>query len=145
MDAHRVHVFDEADRNFMIFGVAHDLQFQLFPAAHGLFNQHLANETRGEAAIDNYPQFVEIIGKPAARAAHRIGRTNHDRKADLLHDFFRFFKAVRNLALRHVNAQARHRVFERLPVFAALNRVNVDADDFDAVLLKDARFRERGR
>ena len=38
MHAHGVHVFDEADGDQLVLGVAHDFQFQLLPAEHGFFD-----------------------------------------------------------------------------------------------------------
>ncbi len=42
--AHGIHVLDEADRDHVVLGVAHHLEFQLLPAEHGLFHKHLADE-----------------------------------------------------------------------------------------------------
>ena len=52
---------------------------------------------------------------------------------------FRLLQAVGDLAARHFDAQAIHRVLERLAILATFDGVDLHADDLDAVLFQDAR------
>lgn len=42
--AHGVHVFNKADGDLLALGVAHDFQFQFFPAQHAFLHQHLVDQ-----------------------------------------------------------------------------------------------------
>ncbi len=50
MRAHRVDVFDKADRDHVALGIADDLKFQLLPAKDGFLNEYLADQTCRQSA-----------------------------------------------------------------------------------------------
>ena len=58
MHAHRIHVFNEANRDHLVFRVANHLQFQLFPTHHRFLDQHLSHHAGGQPAADHEPQFL---------------------------------------------------------------------------------------
>ena len=45
--AHGVHVLDETDRDHLVLGVPHHLQFQFLPAQHRFLHQDLAHQAGG--------------------------------------------------------------------------------------------------
>ncbi len=139
MHAHGVDVLDEADRDHLVLRVADDLELELLPAENGLLDQDLADEAGGEAAGGDDPQLLDVVDQPAAGAAHRVGRADDDRVAEVGGDLLGLLDAVGGRAARHLDAEPVHRLLEGHPVLAALDGVGLDADDLDAVLLEDAR------
>ena len=137
VDAHRIDVLDEADGDHLVVGIAHDLQLQLFPAQHRFLHQHLVDQAGGQAAGDDDPQFLQIFDQAAAGAAHRVGRADDDRIAELGGDLLGVFEGRDGGAARHLDAEAVHGLLEGDAVLAALDGVDVDADDLDPVALKD--------
>ena len=96
VDANGVNVFDSADSNHLILGVADNFNFKLFPAKNGLFNQALVGHGKVKAVGDNRSQFLDIVAKAAALAAHRVSGTDDKRIADFFCDFFSAFNSVAN-------------------------------------------------
>ena len=140
VDAHRVDVFDEADGDLIPFGVADDLELELFPAEDALLDQHLTDQAGGEAAGDDFAQLFDVVDDAAAGAAHGVRGTEHDRVAELQRDLLGLLDRVAGLGLRHRDAELFHGLLELDAVLAALDRVEVDADDLHAVLLEHAGF-----
>ena len=145
VDSHRVDVFDEADGDLVALGVADDLELELLPAEDALFDKHLTDQTGGETAGDDFAQLFDVVDDAAAGAAHRVGRAEHHRVAEFGGDLLGLFDRVAGLGFRHGHAERRHRLLEFDPVFAALDRVEVDADDLDVILVEHARLLERDR
>ncbi len=59
--AHGVHVFNEADGDFLALGVAHDFQFQFFPPQHAFLHQHLVDQGGGQAAGNHLAQLSSTL------------------------------------------------------------------------------------
>ena len=137
VDAHRVDVFDEADGDLVPLGVADHFQLQLLPSEGALFDQHLADQTGGEAAGDHFAQFFDVVDDAAAGAAHGVGRPEHHRVAEFGGDLLCLFDRVARFGLRHRHAELVHGLLEDDPVLAALDRVEVDADDLNVVFFQD--------
>ncbi len=89
-------------------------------------------------------QLFSVPREAAARAAHSVSRPDHDRVADLLNDLLGFLNARCDLTARHRDFEAVHRVLECLPVFAALDRVCLNADHLNAVFREHAALVQRG-
>ncbi len=138
MNTDRVDVLDEADSDNVVLGVAYDLELELFPAGDALLNEYLAYEAGLETTLADDLQFVHIINKAAAGTAHRIGRSENDRIFQFFSDLDRFVYRVSNSGSRHLDAQAGHGVLELDSVLTTLDRVNLYADDLNAVFLEDA-------
>ena len=138
VDADRVYVFNEADRDHVVVLVADDLQLQLLPAEDGFFDQDLMDQGGGKSAFADRLQFFFIIDEAAAGAAHGVGRTEDDRVAEVLRDLQGLLHGVGDLAAGHADAKLVHGLLEFDAVFAALDRVDLHADDLDAVFVKDA-------
>ena len=139
VNAHRVDVLDEADRDHLVLGVAYDLELQLLPADDSLFDQELADQAGAQTAERDGAEILHVVDDPASRAAHRVGGPDHDRIADPRRDLLRFLYGVGELAPRHVDAKARHCGLEGLAVLAALDGVDVDADHLHAEALEHPR------
>ena len=60
--ATRVKVFDGADDDGVIIGIAHDLHLIFFPAQNRLLNEHFANRREVEAALHLLVKLLAVIG-----------------------------------------------------------------------------------
>ena len=138
MNSHGIHIFDEADCDFLAGCVADDLQFQFLPADHALFHQNLMDHAGVKTAGTDFAEFLHIVDDTAAGSAHRIRRTQNDGIAELVCDLLGFLQRVAGLGLRHRHAQLFHRLFERDTVLTALDRFKVHADDFHVVFTENS-------
>ncbi|OQC02603.1 MAG: hypothetical protein BWX80_03078 [Candidatus Hydrogenedentes bacterium ADurb.Bin101] len=136
MHAHGVHILNEADRDNLILCVAHDFEFQLFPAQHGFLDEHLSHQTGGEPARGHRAQLLLIEHQSASCAPHRIGRPQHHRVTQFRRDGFRLFHAVCQFTFGHFNADGIHGFLERFAVFPAFDGIQLDADDLDIIFVQ---------
>ena len=142
VDAHRVEVLDGAHDDAVADAVAHDLHLVLFPALDGLLDEHLACGRKLKSLAHDEMELVHVVRDAAAGTAERERRAAHHGKAQLSDDRFGVFHGVGVAAARDLDAEFLHALVEELPVLAALDGGKVAADHFDAVLVKDAGFRE---
>jgi hypothetical protein len=80
MDAHGVEVFDRTDDDDVVVGVAEQFEFELFPAEHGFFYQHLVGGRKVEAAAQGFVEFFFLVDKAAAGAAQGVGGADDEGK-----------------------------------------------------------------
>ncbi|OQC03334.1 MAG: hypothetical protein BWX80_02848 [Candidatus Hydrogenedentes bacterium ADurb.Bin101] len=140
--AHGIHVLDKADRDNLILCVAHDFEFQLFPAQHGFLDEHLSHQTGGEPARGHRAQLLLIEHQSASCAPHRIGRPQHHRVTQFRRDGFRLFHAVCQFTFGHFNADGIHGFLERFAVFPAFDGIQPDADDLDVIFVQHPGLRQ---
>jgi hypothetical protein len=136
--ADRVDVLDGADDDRVVGGVAHELELVLLPAHDALLEQHLGGRALVQAVADHAHEFVAVVGEARAEAAHRERRADDERVAEVFREPDGLLDRVRDVALRHVGAGVEHELLEDLAVFALVDRLEVRADELDAVLLEDA-------
>ena len=79
-----------------------------------------------------------------AQIIDRIAELRRQGQADLGDGLLRLLQVVGDPALGHLDAELVHRVLECLAILAALDGVDLDADDLDAVLFQDASPGELG-
>ncbi len=84
MDAHRIDVFDGADDDAIVRGVADDFHLILLPAQNRFFDQNFRRRRGVEAAGDDVEEFRAVIGNAAARAAQRKRRADDGGQADMI-------------------------------------------------------------
>ena len=135
MNPHGIDIFNKADGDHLVFGVAHHLQLQLFPSQDRFFHQHLVHEADREPARRNRAELFNVVDQSAACAAHGIRRPDDDGVAEFFSLTFSSFHRGDNLAAGHVNAQPGHGFLESQAVFTAFDGVDIDADDLDAIFL----------
>ncbi len=136
--AHRVEVLDRADDDAVVRRVADHLHLELLPAEHRFLDQHLVRRRQLEAALDDLLELLAVVGDAAAGAAEGEARADDGREADVGLDRQRLLVAARDLGLRAVEADLRHRLLEQLAVLGHADRVARGADQLDAVLLQHA-------
>ena len=121
-------------------GIANHFQLQFLPAQDGFLDKDLADQ-RGLQPPSGYsPKLLDVIDQSAAGTAHRVGRTQNNRIAELFSNGFGIFNAVCDFASGHLYAQRMHGFFKLNTVFTAFNGIDLDTDDFYAVLLQNAGF-----
>ena len=136
--AHRVDVLDRADDDHVVAAVAHQLELVLLPAEHRLLDEDGVHRGVGQA-VGGHPAEHRLVGGDArAEAAHGEAGPDDDRVADLLGGGQRLLDGAADRRARGVGADRPDDVLEDLPVLAAVDRVDVGADELDAVLLQHA-------
>ncbi len=146
MDAHGVYIFNKADRDHVVVRIADDLELELLPAEDRLLDEDLVDQGCLQAAGHDRLQLLHVVDKAAAGAAHRVGRTEDDRVTQPVGDRETFLDAVGDFGAGHLDAEHVHGFLEFNTVLAALDRVDLDADDLDIVFVEDALLVElRGK
>ena len=112
MHAHRIDIFDRADDNAIVGGVAHHLHLELFPAQNRLLDQHLADRRRVEPGLDNIVELGAVVSDPAAGAAEGKRGADNGRQAGVLDRVARLFQRFRDPAYRAFQADLFHRIAE---------------------------------
>ena len=143
VDAHRIDVLDRADDDEVVGAVAHDLELELFPADHRLFEQHLVDRAEIEPAAGELAELLDVVGNSCADAAERERRPDDARKAELLDDAKGFLDRLDVSALGDIGANRTHGVAKQQPVLRNLDRGHRGANQLDAVLLERAVLSER--
>ena len=136
--AHRVDVLDGADDDHVVAAVAHELELVLLPAEHRLLDEDGVHRGVGQAVGGHAAQHRLVGGDARAEAAHGERRPDDDGVADLLGGGQGLLDGAADRRARGVGADRPDDVLEDLPVLAAVDRVDVGADELDAVLLEDA-------
>src|SRR5262249_16642133 len=76
--AHRIDVLDRAHDDEVVGAVSDDLELELLPTEHALFDEHLVNGRLFEGPCDLRVELTAVIRDAAAGAAEREARP-HDR------------------------------------------------------------------
>jgi len=142
MDTHRVKVLNRADDNHIVLAVTHDFQFILFPADNGFFDQYLAFGAEVQAPLHHPFVFIEIVGHVAAHPAKCIGRTDNQRKTDLLHDFHGFINRMGKAAFGDVQADVLDDLFKAVAFFGFFDGLQIGSEESDFILFQDSHFRQ---
>ncbi len=138
--AHRVDVLDRADDHDVVVLVAHELELVLLPAEDRLLEEHLGGRRGLQPLARDAVQVGLVVGDARAGAAHGERRPHDDRVAEVLDGREAVVHRVADHAAR-ATLGARRRgddLLEHLAVLAALDGLDVGADELDAVLLEDA-------
>ncbi len=140
MDAHGIHILDEADRDHLVFRVADHFQLQFFPTQYRFFNQHLVDHAHRQPATGHGSQLLHIVYQSAAGAAHRVSRTDHYGIAQPGRYLLRIFNRIDRRAFRHFYPQTVHGPLKGNAVLPPFNGVDIYADHLDAILIQHPAF-----
>jgi len=116
---------------------------EFLPADDRFFEQDFVNGTQIDAAAGQLAELFDVVRDPAANAAEREGRTDDDRKPELLDRRKGIFHVADVTALRHIGADLAHRVAELQSIFREIDRVDRRANQLDVVLLQCALLCQR--
>ncbi|SIJ53860.1 Uncharacterised protein [Mycobacteroides abscessus subsp. abscessus] len=145
MDADGVDVLDRAHDDDVVLVVAHELELVLLPPEDRLLEEDLGGDGVGEAGTGDAAQIGLVIRHARSESAHREGGADDEGVAELLGAGDRLVEGVADDGAGHLGAAVLDDLLELLPVLAALDRVDVGADELDAVLLQRARLVEGDR
>ena len=137
--AHRVEVLDRADDHDVVRAVAHDLELELVPAAHGLLDEHLPDRRLPEPALDLVRERGAILGEPTSVAAEREGGPHHGGGLEVVE----LVEARDDGRGRNLEAARLHRLAKQLAVLRAPDHVDGRADQLDAEFVEHAVLLER--
>ena len=138
MHTHRVNVFDEADGNHLVLGVANHFDFEFFPTEDGFFDKALMRHREFKTVGADGAEFFHVVAETATCTTHGVCRANDNRVTDFGHDLFGFFHRVANARARSIDTELLHGFLEDFTVFAAFNSVEIHTDDLHAVLVQHA-------
>ncbi len=151
MDAHRVDVFNGADDDGVIGGVAHHLHLIFFPAEQGFIDEDLRHGGGFKPAPADGFIVVAVIGDAAAGAAKGESGADDRGQADIFDGFKRGgyacldvifargqFRGGDDGGLGVFKADPVHRFAEQFTIFCHFNGRALGADQFNIVLFQHA-------
>ena len=130
--AHRIEVLDRADDDDVVVRVAHHLELELVPAAHGLLHQHLPDRALAKADLHLAVRSVWRRCEASTVAAERERGPDDRRRRDAAE----VVQGAHDLRGRHHQADRLDRVPEELPVLGTPDDVERRADQLDAELCR---------
>ncbi len=136
----RIDVFHVADGDAVAGRVAHDLVFDLFPAGDRALNKDLSHTGKPETILQNLSEFHHVVRDAAAGTAKRIGRTEHDRVADLLGELHAVLNIFDDLRGSDRLADLLHRLLEHKAVLRLLDREGRRSEELYMMALKESGF-----
>ena len=144
VDAHRVEIFDRADDDALVLVVAHHFHLIFLPSQEAFLDEDFVDRRGVEAGLGHALELFLVISDAAARAAERVGRADDDRElaADEGDGLARGVEGLHDTGARDIEADFEHQLLKDFAVFAALDRVFLCADEFDAILLQHTGARE---
>ena len=132
VNAHRIKVLDRANDHDVVVAIAHDFQFELFPAFDVFFHQNLAVRTHFQTVGRDCFKFGAVVGLAAARAAQREAGADNARQTDFVQHPTGFVETVGEGAAGQVEATADHRRLEMLTAFGLVDDFRTGADHLNA-------------
>ena len=123
MDADRVDIFHGADDDAVIRAVAHDFEFDFFPARDAAFYEDLIDRGEFDAAVCDFFHLIAVVCDAAAGAAQGVSRTDDDRVADPVSKGDGWFQFFENFRFRDWLMDFFHRILEEFTVFRMLDRM----------------------
>src|SRR5210317_2376272 len=136
MYSHGINIFDKADGNHLVLGIAHHFKLQLLPSKNRLLHQHLAHETSRQASADNGAQFLDVVYMAAPPATHGISRAQNHRITKIISNSLSLFHSESWGAVRHLEAKFIHGILESNSILTTLDGIHLNPDNFDTVFFK---------
>jgi len=136
----RVHVFHTADDDTGIGRITHDLELDLLPSQHALFNEDLVDAGTRESEFDDPVEFLAGAGNSSAGTSQRVGRPDHRGKPDGCDCLLYLAEACQDDAFRYRFTNLDHEISEFLPVLPIIDRFKRGAKNLN--IRKSSLFRE---
>ena len=136
--AQGIDVFDGGDNHDVVIAIAHELELVFLPAQDGFLNEHVGLRGCSQAAAGDAVQVLIIEGQTGAQTTHGEGRTDNDGQAELVDGLVDLIHVVAHSGAGGLAADGGDDVLELLAVLAALDGVNIGADELDAVLVQNS-------
>ena len=136
MYSHCINIFDKANGNHLVLGIAHHFKLQFFPSKNRLLHQHLAHETSRQASADNGAQFLDVVYMAAPPATHGISGAQNHRITKIISNSLSLFHRESRCAVGHLEAEFIHGILEGNSILTTLDGIHRDTDNFDPVFFK---------
>ena len=132
-----VDVLDRADDDRVVGGVAHELELVLLPPEDRLLEQHLGRRRVAQARTADAAEVFFVVREARAETAHRERGAHDEGVAQLGRAREQVVHGVSDHRTGDVRPGIEHQLLEDLTVFALADRVDLRADQLDAVALED--------
>ena len=142
VNAHGIEIFDGADDHEVVAVVAHDFEFVFFPAEDGFFDEGFVDGAHVQGVGDGFAKFFLVVGDGAAGAAESEGRTDNERKAELIAEAHGILRVIDERGSGNFEADFAAGILEPEAVFGNFDGAERGADHFDFVLFENAAFGE---
>ena len=106
-------------------------------------NQNRTVRRYADCRVHVFGHLVVIVHNLHAAAAEHVGRTNHDRIADLLRDADGILNRNRHSGLGHRDTELVHHCAEEVTVLSEVDDCGRSSEDLHTVLLKGSRKVQR--
>ena len=143
--AHRVDVLDRAHHHHVVVAVAHQLELEFLPAVDRFLDQHVGAGRSRQPGAGHPVDLVGGVRHARAQPAHGEARPHHDRQAEFFDRLADLVHGETHSAAGGFTADLGDDVLEPLPVLAALDGVEIGADELDAVALQHPVLVQRDR
>ena len=143
--AHRVEVLDRAHHHHVVVAVAHQLELEFLPAVDGFLDQHVGARGGGQPVAGHPVDVLGGVRHARAQPAHGEDGPHHDRQAEFGDGLADLVHGETHPGAGGFAADLGDDVLEPLPVLAALDGLEVGADQLDAVALERAVLVQRDR
>ena len=145
VDAHGVEIFHITDGDGGVCPVPDDLILNFLKALDALFHQNLMHRGQRQRAPHHLPQLIFVIGKAAAGSAQGKGRAQDNRVADFLGGSHGFLHAVGDVAGHGWLANPLAQLLKQLPVFGALDALDIRAQQLNFAFVQNALLGQLNR
>ena len=134
VDAHWVEVFDRTDDDYIVVGIAKQLQLVLFPAEYCLLYQHLVGRGGVETPTQLFIELIFGMHEATAVAPQRIARAYHEWETDLLSGLFTLQERVGDIRRRDAHPDFLGMYAEFFAVLGQLDGIEVGTEYAHTVL-----------
>ena len=138
MHAHGIEVLDGAHHHDVVAAVAHELELVFLPSEDGLLEEDLVSGARLQSHARDAQEVGLVVGHAGAGPSHGEGRAHHDGVAQRLDSGQALLDAVADGRPRALGTDIGDDPPEELAILAALDGVDVRADELHAVALERA-------
>ena len=138
--AHGIKILNGADDHEVVAKIAHDFEFEFFPAEDGFLDQRLVNRAHVERGRNGFGKFLLVVSNRPASAAKRERWADHEGKTKLIAEPHGIFRVIHQSGGGHFQPDFAARIFEPQAVFGNLDRAERGANHFHFVFFEDAAF-----
>ena len=140
MNTNGINVFHTTDGNCIVFGVAHNFEFDFLITLYALFNQHLMYRRQLKSIQSDFNQFFFVISKTTAGATQSEGGTQDNRIADSISSILCFLNRIGDFRRDRGFTDRLAQLFKHLTVLSPFNGCAACAKKLYITLTKNTLF-----
>ena len=134
VDTQRVEVFHRGNGEATVVGITDAFELNLLPSLQALLNEYLRCESEGR--FSNLLELLFGLADTRTETTQRIGRTDHDRVADVAGCSHSLLHVLASVANRHLEVNLVELLYEEVAVFCVHDRLNRGTQYIHTVLLE---------